>query len=79
MGVLASDGTIDRRALGAIVFFDNSRLKTPLNNIVWPEISRLALARAEQHWRSGAKVVALDAAVLLEAGCSQVCGHFVYA
>jgi len=71
-GVLASDGTIDRRALGGIVFSDKSRL-TALNNIVWPEISRLALARAEQLWRSGAQVVALDAAVLLEAGWEAAC------
>ena len=71
-GVLAADGTIDRRALGGIVFSDKSRL-TALNNIVWPEISRLALARAEELWRSGAKVVALDAAVLLEAGWEAAC------
>jgi len=71
-GVLASDGNIDRRALGAIVFSDKERL-TALNNIVWPEISRLALARAEELWRSGLKVIVLDAAVLLEAGWEAEC------
>ena len=54
------------------MFSDKSRL-TALNNIMWPEISRLALARAEELWRSGAKVVALDAAVLLEAGWEAAC------
>ena len=54
-GVLAPDGTIDRRALGGLVFSDKSRLAA-LNNIVWPEISRLALARAEDLWRSGTQV-----------------------
>ena len=72
-GVLAEDGTIDRRALGSIVFGDQARLAA-LNSIVWPEISRLALAQATQLWReAGRQVVVLDAAVLLEAGWEAAC------
>ena len=72
-GVLAEDGTIDRRALGSIVFGDQARLAA-LNTIVWPEISRLALAQAAQLWReAGRQVVVLDAAVLLEAGWEAAC------
>ena len=71
-GIVASDGTIDRRALGGIVFSDKSKL-SKLNSIVWPEISRLALEKADELWRSGRQVVVLDAAVLLEAGWQSAC------
>ena len=37
--ILAEDGTINRQALGGIVFSDKSKL-TALNNIVWPEIAK---------------------------------------
>ena len=50
--IVAADGTIDRRALGGIVFSDKSRLST-LNSIVWPQISRLALEKADELWRNG--------------------------
>ena len=70
--IVAADGTIDRRALGGIVFSDKSRLST-LNSIVWPQISRLALEKADELWRSGRQIVVLDAAVLLEAGWQSAC------
>eukprot|EP00088_Acartia_fossae_P044282 TRINITY_DN4696_c0_g1_i2.p1 TRINITY_DN4696_c0_g1~~TRINITY_DN4696_c0_g1_i2.p1 ORF type:complete len:485 (-),score=66.35 TRINITY_DN4696_c0_g1_i2:180-1634(-) len=64
--VLSEDGTVNRRALGAIVFSDKSQL-TKLNQIVWPEISRMAGEQATELYQSGHKVVLLDAAVLIEA------------
>jgi len=72
--VVAGDGNIDRRALGGIVFSDASKLKR-LNEIVWPEISRLARERCHELWAagSGCQVVVLDAAVLLEAGWDAEC------
>ena len=44
--VLASDGTINRKALGPIVFADKSKL-VELNNIVWPEIANLVQEKIE--------------------------------
>jgi len=38
--ILSEDETINRRALGSIVFSDKSKLKR-LNEIVWPEIARM--------------------------------------
>jgi len=72
--VVAADGNIDRRALGGIVFSDASKLKR-LNEIVWPEISRLAREKSQELWAggSGSQVVVLDAAVLLEAGWDAEC------
>jgi dephospho-CoA kinase len=67
-GVVAGDGTIDRKALGAIVFADPAALAR-LNAIVHPLIgtdvaARVAAARAEDPRRP----VVIEAAILLEAG-----------
>ena len=67
-GVVAADGTIDRRALGALVFADPDA-RARLNAIVHPEIAadvaaRIAAARGEPP----AAPVVVEAAVLLEAG-----------
>jgi len=75
--VLAEDGTINRRALGGIVFSDRRKLER-LNEIVWPEIMRMAEERADQLWKSGVNTVVLDAAVLLEAGWQEKC-HEIWA
>jgi len=66
--VVAADGTIDRRALGAIVFADPAALAR-LNAIVHPLLAaevvrRIATARADG---TGAPIV-VEAAILLEAG-----------
>jgi len=71
-GVVAGDGSIDRRALGGIVFSEAAKLRR-LNQIVWPEIARLAQERCQEVWAGGCQVVVLDAAVLLEAGWDKVC------
>ncbi len=66
--LLAADGTIDRRALGARVFGKPEQLKR-LTDIVWPEIRRLAQAEiAAIAAAEPSAVVVLEAAVLFEAG-----------
>src|SRR5262245_24351683 len=67
-GVVAPDGSIDRRALGAIVFADAAALAR-LNAIVHPLIggelaARVAAARAAHPERP----IVVEAAVLVEAG-----------
>src|SRR5262245_56274797 len=64
-GVVGADGTIDRRALGAIVFADTAALAR-LNAIVHPliaaEVARaIAAARAEDPRRP----IVVEAAILL--------------
>jgi dephospho-CoA kinase len=64
--IVAADGQIDRKALGARVFGDPAQRKR-LEGIVWPWMRgtmdrRLAALRAE-----GVPVVVLEAAVLIEA------------
>lgn len=66
-GVLTEEQTINRRALGSIVFADRTKLAL-LNGIVWPEIITQAQAEILRYGDEGFKVCVLDAAVLLEAG-----------
>ncbi|XP_049916174.1 bifunctional coenzyme A synthase [Epinephelus moara] len=61
------DKTINRRALGRKVFGNQERLKA-LTDIVWPEIALLVKNRISQAREEGKQVCVLDAAVLLEAG-----------
>lgn len=66
--VLAPDGQIDRKALGAKVFGKPDELKK-LTDIVWPAIRALAseeIARVRAAGSAG--VIVLEAAVLFEAG-----------
>jgi dephospho-CoA kinase len=66
--VVAADGRIDRRALGARVFGAPEKLKL-LTDIVWPQIRALAEAEiAAVADADPAQVVVLEAAVLFEAG-----------
>jgi dephospho-CoA kinase len=65
--VLASDGSVDRKALGAIVFEDESRrreLNAILHPRVWGEIFRFF----EERGRSGSPIAVVDAALMVETG-----------
>jgi dephospho-CoA kinase len=66
-GIVASDGTIDRKRLGAIVFADRARLDQ-LNGIVHPLIADAIRDRIAEHRRGGSETpIVVEAAVLLEA------------
>ena len=66
--VVGADGRIDRKALGGKVFGKPEELKK-LTDIVWPEIRRLTqLEIAAALKEDPARVVVLEAAVMLEAG-----------
>ncbi|KAM6963867.1 bifunctional coenzyme A synthase isoform 1-T1 [Tautogolabrus adspersus] len=65
--LLNDDKSINRRALGRKVFGNQVRLKA-LTNIVWPEIALLVKERIRQAREEGKQVCVVDAAVLLEAG-----------
>jgi dephospho-CoA kinase len=66
--IVASDGTIDRGALGQKVFGKPEELDR-LTGIVWPAIRAMAAQEIEAVRSSdAAKVVVLEAAVLFEAG-----------
>ncbi|KAM9487816.1 bifunctional coenzyme A synthase [Clarias gariepinus] len=65
--IVKEDETIDRRALGRMVFGNQERLKA-LTDIVWPEIALLVKEKVQQAKKDGKRVCVVDAAVLLQAG-----------
>jgi dephospho-CoA kinase len=65
--VLRPDGSLDRRALGSLVFGDAAaRLK--LNAITHPRIAALTRERAEALAQAGEPLAAYEAALLVENG-----------
>ena len=64
--IVAADGSIDRRKLGAIVFGSPEQLAR-LNRIVHPRMFEMMQDRIQQYRQQGVKVVVLDAAILFEA------------
>ena len=64
--ILKKNGEIDRKRLGDIVFNDPAAL-TLLNQIVHPPMRKLIESELERLKSEGAKVVVLEAAILIEA------------
>lgn len=64
--VVAPDGEIDRRALGARVFAD-PEARRRLEAIVWPAMRRMMAERLAELRSQHAPVAVLEAAVLIEA------------
>lgn len=75
-GILAGDGSIDRRKLGPIVFADAAQLEK-LNAISHPRMAqRMEAEIAQLRTRPAARrppAIVLDAAILLEAGWDALC------
>lgn len=66
--ILNTDDTINRKALGAIVFADKTKLNE-LNSIVWPLLLNSVKLDLENIRKTKSKaIVLLEAAVLLQAG-----------
>ncbi len=65
--VLNPDRTINRQALGDIVFNDDKKRKI-LNDITHPVIIQTARKKVEEYKREDAKVVIIEAALIVEKG-----------
>jgi dephospho-CoA kinase len=65
--VLDATGTLDRKALGAIVFAD-AAARADLNAITHPEVARLASERLEAIAKSHARVAVYEVPLLFESG-----------
>lgn len=65
-GIRASDGSLDRKRLGALVFADSVK-RIQLEAILHPEIRRLAEERIAKAAESGLRVVFYVAPLLIEA------------
>lgn len=65
-GIFESDGTLNRKALGEIVFKDRDKLEK-LNEIMYPLMEERLIEEIE-YAKSVAEVIVVDAAILIEAG-----------
>lgn len=65
--VVAEDGKIDRKALGAVVFSDPAQLQR-LNAITHPRMKELMREKLEAERARGTSIVVLEAALLFDAG-----------
>ncbi|GAA5869285.1 hypothetical protein JCM8547_005185 [Rhodosporidiobolus lusitaniae] len=74
--ILRDDGTLNREALGQIVFNDEKERKV-LNSIVHPAVRRLLAWELVKAWLRGEKVCVVDAPLLVEAGLWKMCGAIV--
>ncbi|MFO0555478.1 MAG: dephospho-CoA kinase [Polyangiaceae bacterium] len=63
--VLAADGSLDRKKLGARVFNDESARKR-LNSIVHPRVAALAMAAFAEHAARGTKLLCYEVPLLIE-------------
>jgi dephospho-CoA kinase len=74
----STDGRLDRRAIAGIVF-ENPAERAALESMVFPYIGRRAeedIQRAQAD--PAAKFIVVDAAVMLEAGWTDICDRIVY-
>ncbi|WP_102026811.1 dephospho-CoA kinase [Salirhabdus sp. Marseille-P4669] len=65
--IVQSDGLIDRKKLGAIVF-SNDEQRKKLNAIVHPEVRKKMIMQREYYKEQGYKAVILDIPLLFESG-----------
>lgn len=75
-GVLAGDGTLDRKRLAEIVFADDKKRKR-LGQITHPRIAQLALAQTAELAARGAPIVIYEAALLVENGIHKNLGGLI--
>ena len=69
--ILDSNGSINRRSLGSIVFSDGEKLHL-LNSIVWPRIMEKLKELISEMASGNVRVCVVEAALLLEAGWDDV-------
>lgn len=70
--ILAADGSLDRRALGGIVFADKEKLQT-LNAVTHPFITKEVRRTLEDAETRGITLAVIDAPLLFEAGEDAIC------
>jgi len=69
-GVLAADGTLDRKKLAAEVFGDEAKRRA-LNGIVHPIVTMLTMSRASELAAAGHPLACYEAALIVENGVAE--------
>lgn len=70
--VFFTDGTLDRRALGDVVFADIAARRA-LEGIIHPRVQRISLEKADAARAEGADAVLMDVPLLFETGMDALC------
>jgi dephospho-CoA kinase len=70
--LITAEGTLDRKALAAIVFSDKKKLEM-LNSITYPYITREILNRINDYSDRGETLILLDAPTLFESRADDFC------
>ncbi|MCQ2437753.1 MAG: dephospho-CoA kinase [Clostridia bacterium] len=70
--VFHEDGTLDRKALGDVIFNDSNR-RRELEGILHPLIQRRVMDRMAEAAANGVAVVMLDVPLLFETGMDAIC------
>lgn len=71
-GVFNPDGTLNRRALGSIVF-ESRPHRLALEGIIHPLVQRSLLEQMDDAVKKGTKVIILDVPLLFETGMDALC------
>ncbi|KAJ7661604.1 dephospho-CoA kinase-domain-containing protein [Mycena polygramma] len=74
--ILLSDGTLDRKKLGSVIFNDDVK-RRKLNSIVHPAVRRAMLWGVLKHWLLGSKYCILDVPLLIEGPLWKLVGSVV--
>lgn len=74
--VLNPDGTLNRRALGKIVFANPHQLRR-LEAILYPAIIKQIKKTIQVCVQNGERLVVLDAPTLFESGCDKLCDKII--
>lgn len=75
--ILNDDGELDRQKLAAIIFADKAKRKI-MNEIVHPEVKRWVEQDIEQKKQMGVPLYIIEAALLPDAGYTDVCEEMWY-
>ena len=70
--IIISDGTLNRKRLGSIVFSDREKLRQ-LNGIIYPYIIYRIISRIDELSEEGRELILLDAPTLFEANADDLC------
>ena len=70
--IINPDGTLNRKRLGSIVFFDREKLRQ-LNGIIYPYIIYRIISRIDELSEEGRELILLDAPTLFEANADDLC------
>ena len=75
--ILNADGTIDRKALGAIVFADAKQLEK-LNKIVHPAVKAEVKEQIQKAGEAGKDIFLIESALLMEDHYEEICDELWY-